>query len=91
GEIAPSFAARGLRIRNAARSVGEIQIQDLLGEELTCIFVPLLRLGATERSPENWEQTQQNYLFLEAADPDNDLTQERLLVKLEAFVRKLRT
>lgn len=28
---------------------------------------------------------------MEAADPDNDLTQERLLVKLEAFVRKLRT
>lgn len=90
GEIAPAFAARGLRIRNAARSVGEIQIQDLLGEELTSIFVPLLRLGATNRSPENWELAQQNYLFLEAADPDNDLTQERLLVKLEAFVRQLR-
>jgi len=90
GEIAPAFAARGLRIRNAARSVGEIQIQDLLGEELTGIFVPLLRLGATDRSPENWALAQQNYLFLEAADPDNDLTQERLLVNLEAFVRHLR-
>lgn len=90
GEIAPAFAARGLRIRNAARSVGEIQIQDLLGEELTAIFVPLLRLGATDRSPENWALAQQNYLFLEAADPDNDLTQERLLVTLEAFVRQLR-
>lgn len=89
-EIAPAFAARGLRIRNAARSVGEIQIQDLLGEELTGIFVPLLRLGATDRSPENWALAQQNYLFLEAADPDNDLTQERLLVKLEVFVRQLR-
>lgn len=90
GEIAPAFAARGLRIRNAARSVGEIQIQDLLGEELTSIFVPLLRLGATNRSPESWELAQQNYLFLKAADPDNDLTQERLQVKLEAFVRQLR-
>lgn len=90
GEISPAFAARGLRIRNAARSVGEIQIQDLLGEELTGIFVPLLRLGATDRSPENWALAQQNYLFLEAADPDNDLTQERLLVTLEAFVRQLR-
>ncbi|MEY0269281.1 UvrD-helicase domain-containing protein, partial [Morganella morganii] len=89
-EIAPAFAARGLRVRNAARSVGEIQIQDLLGEELTGIFIPLLRLGSTERSPENWALAQQNYLFLEATDPDNDLAQERLLVKLEAFVRKLR-
>ena len=90
-EIAPAFAARGLRIRNAARSVGEIQIQDLLGEELTGVFLPLLRLGATGRSPESWALAQQNCLFLEAADPDNDLTQERLLKKLEAFVRQLRT
>ena len=90
-EIAPAFAARGLRIRNAARSVCEIQIQDLLGEELTGVFLPLLRLGATGRSPENWALAQQNYLLLEAADPDNDLTQERLLKKLEAFVRQLRT
>ena len=90
-EIAPAFTERGIRIRNAARSVGEIQIQDLLGEELTGIFIPLLRLGATGRSPENWALAQQNYLFLEAPDPDNDLTQERLLVKLEVFVRKLRT
>lgn len=89
-EIAPAFAARGLRIRNAARSVGDIQIQDLLGEELTGVFVPLFRLGSTDRSPENWALAQQNYLSLEAADPDNDLTQERLLVKLEAFVRQLR-
>ena len=89
-EVAPAFAARGLRIRNTARSVGEIQIQDLLGEELTGIFVPLLRLGAADRSPANWALAQQNYLFLEAADPDNDHTQERLLVKLEAFVRQLR-
>lgn len=90
GEIAPAFAARGLRIRNAARFVGDIQIQDLLGEELTSIFVPLLHLGSTDRSPDNWALAQQNYLFLEAAGPDNDLTQERLLVKLEEFVRKLR-
>lgn len=90
GEIAPAFAARGLRIRNAARSVGDIQIQDLLGEELTGIFVPLLRLGSTDRSPANWALAQRNYLFLQAADPDNDLTQERLLVKLELFVRQLR-
>ena len=90
-EIAPAFAARGLRIRNAARSVGEIQIQDLLGEELTGVFLPLLRLGATGRSPESWALAQQNCLFLEAAGPDNDLTQERLLKKLEAFVRQLRT
>ncbi|RWU09264.1 ATP-dependent helicase [Pseudidiomarina gelatinasegens] len=89
-EIAPAFTARGLRIRNAARSIGEIQIQDLLGEELTKIFVPLLRLGATYRSPDNWALAQQSYMFLEAPDPDSDISQERLLFKLEAFVGQLR-
>lgn len=89
-ELAPAFASRGLRIRNEARSVGEIQIQDLLGEELTRVFLPLLRLGTMDRSPENWALAQQNYFFLEAVDPDNDLTQERVLEKLEAFIRLLR-
>lgn len=90
-EIAPSFAKRGLRIRNVARLVGDIQIQDLLGEELTLLFVALLRLGATERSPDNWERVQQSYMLLEGANLDNDFHQERSLVKLEAFILKLRT
>lgn len=89
-EIAPSFSAQHLRIRNVSRSVGEIQIQDLLGEDLIEIFLPLLRLGATKRTPQNWTLAQQSYLSLNAADPDNDLAQTKLLVQLELFVCNLR-
>lgn len=48
-------------------------------------------MGATERSPDNWERVQQSYMLLEGANLDNDFHQERSLVKLEAFILKLRT
>lgn len=89
-EITPAFVAQGLRIRNVARLVGEIQIQDLLGEELTGIFLPFLRVGATDRNSDNWKQALHNYLFLEVTDPSNELEQERLMYKLQDFVRQLK-
>lgn len=89
-EIAPAFADRDLRIRNEARTVGDIQIQELLSEELCSVFLPLLRLGTSSRDPDNWALAQQLYMFLEAADVDNELMQARLLERLEAFVRRLR-
>jgi len=89
-EIAPAFADRDLRIRNEARTVGDIQIQELLSEELCSVFLPLLRLGTSSRDPDNWALAQQLYMFLEAADVDNELMQARLLGRLETFVRRLR-
>lgn len=89
-EIAPAFEQQGLRIRNVDRAVGEIKIQDLLGEELTGIFLPLLRLGAIGRSPENWELAQWNQQFLEADDLTDDRLQQRLQNKLGVFVQHLK-
>lgn len=65
-EIAPAFEQQGLRVRNVDRAVSEIKIQDLLGEKLTSIFIPLLRLGAMGRSPKNWELAQWNQQFLDS-------------------------
>ena len=46
-QLSPAFANRGLTLRNVARNVGDIAIQDLLGEDLTQILLRLMRLGAT--------------------------------------------
>ena len=89
-QLAPAFSKRGLRLRNEARNVGDISIQDLLGEDLTAICLPLLRLGATNRSPENWNTALQNMQFLEAVDPADDLRQQQLQTRLSNFVRELR-
>ncbi len=89
-ELAPALSGHGLRLRNVARNVGDISIQDLLGEDLTAILLPLLRLGATKRSPEDWNAAQQNIQFLEAVDLTNDTGLQRLQHRLQGFVRDLR-
>jgi len=88
--LAPAFAQHGLRLRNVARIVGDIAIQDLLGEDLTQILLRLLRLGATARSPENWNAALRDLSFLEACDPADETGQQKLQERLQAFVREFK-
>lgn len=89
-ELAPAMAEAGLRLRNVARVVGDISIQDLLEEELTGLLLAALELGATARSPESWERALGSLQFLRGADLVDELAQERLRGQLEEFVRYLR-
>lgn len=89
-ELAPAFAGAGLTIRNLARNVGEIAIQDLLSEEYTEIILPLLRLGATTKNPRAWTASQSNLLLLNGVADDDELEQERWQGRLQEFTRDLR-
>jgi superfamily I DNA/RNA helicase len=89
-QLSPAFEARGLRLRNVARNVGEIAIQDLLAEDLTQILLHLMRLGAAERSPENWNAALRDLQFLQAVDPADEAGLQRLQHRLEVFVREIR-
>jgi superfamily I DNA/RNA helicase len=84
------FESHGLRLRNVARTVGDIAIQDLLGENLTQILLRLLRLGAEARSPENWNAALQDLQFLEAIDFGDEMGLQRLQLRLQEFVRDIR-
>lgn len=90
GKLFPAFANRGLRIRNVARNVGDIAIQDLLGEDLTKILLRLMRLGSTDRSPENWNAALLDLQYLEAIDPADEVGQQLLQGRLQKFVREFR-
>src|SRR5690606_38888550 len=90
GQLSPAFANRGLRLRNVARNVGDIAIQDLLGEDLTQILLRLMRLGSTARSPENWNAALLDLQFLEAVDPADETGQQLLQERLQKFVREMR-
>lgn len=89
-QLAPAFEQCGLRLRNVARTVGDIAIQDLLGEDLTQILLRLLRLGASERSPDNWNAALRDLQFLEAVDPSDETGQQDLQQRLQKFVREIR-
>lgn len=89
-QLSPMFEAHGLRLRNAARNMGDIAIQDLLAEDLTQILLHLLRLGVAERSPENWNAALRDLQFLEAVDPADEVGLQRLQQRLQVFVREIR-
>lgn len=89
-ELAKVFAAEGLTIRNLARIVGEIAIQELLAEELTEIILPLMRLGTGKRSPDAWNAAQEELQALFAIDPGDERAQERLQRNIEEFSSALR-
>lgn len=89
-ELASVFSQNGLRLRNVARNVGDISIQDLLCEDLTATILPLLRLGSTNRSPKAWNTAQKNMEFLEGVSSIDETAQEQLQLRLQGFVRELR-
>lgn len=89
-QLSPAFSKRGLRLRNAARNVGDIAIQDLLNEDLTQILLRLIRLGAATRSPENWNAALLDLQFLEAVEPEDETGQQLLQERLQKFVREMR-
>ena len=89
-QLAPAFEAHGLRLRNVDRTVGDIALQDLLGEGLSLMLLRLLRLGTTDRSPENWNAAMSDLQFVEAVDPTDEVGMKRLHQRLQSFVRELR-
>lgn len=89
-ELVASLSAHGVRLRNVARNIGDIAIQDLLAEELTGILLPLLRLGATDKNPQAWNSTMDSLHFLEGIHPDDDAGQQRVQQRVQKFIRELR-
>ncbi len=89
-DLSPAFAERGLRLRNLARELDGISIQDILSEDLTGLLLPLLRLGATPRSAADWDLSQRNLNFLHGLDPNDHAAHGRHQRSLQELVRMLR-
>ncbi|CAM5288497.1 DNA helicase II [Frigidibacter albus] len=89
-ELAPVFRDNGLTLRNLARNVGEIAIQDLLAEPLTEVLLPLLRLGAGGRDPVAWNATQERLQTLTGTNSEDEVGQERVQREIGEFSRNLR-
>lgn len=89
-ELAPVLQGHGLTLRNLARNVGEIAIQDLLAESLTEVLLSLLRLGASARDPDAWNAAQEHQQALEGTSPEDEAGQERLQRMVGEFSTTLR-
>lgn len=89
-QLSDEFKTQGITLRNVARMVGEIAIQDVLEEPLTRLLLPFFRLGSTTTDAASWELAYQSLIFLHRVDGDDERTQRRLQEALQTFVRRLR-
>lgn len=90
-ELLPAFGARGINLRNLARSVGGVAVQDLLTEELTTLLLPLLRASVSRRSPDAWATALEQMMALQAVQDGDDDVPRRAMREAEALTRSLRS
>lgn len=89
--LEPHLAGHGIRLRDAARMMGDIAIQDLLAEDLTSILVPILRLGSVDRDPELWSRATERLRLAHGIDRDDDAAQDAMARGLGTHVHVLRS
>jgi superfamily I DNA/RNA helicase len=88
-EFGPVFSARGLSLRNVARQVGGVAIQDILTEELSRMVLPLLRLGASAKAPEAWQDAASILRNLQGIEDEDERGGEMIRAQLETAVQQL--
>jgi superfamily I DNA/RNA helicase len=91
GDLSPAFTAKGLSLRNEAKSIGRLSLQDLLAEPIAVIAISIMRLCAVRRSPEAWSTVSDAMPRIRNVDPQNDVGLQRTEADLLAFISVLRT
>ncbi len=89
-QLAEEFQARGIPIRNVARMVGQIAIQDVLEEPLTGTLLPFFKLGSHASDAASWQSVYQSLLSLHQVDGEDERNQSKLHGSLQSFVREIR-
>jgi superfamily I DNA/RNA helicase len=87
-ELAPAFAERGIPIRNEARRIGTVALQDLLPEDICQHLVQLLRIATSDRAGKRWSECLRATASLRGITDDDDAGQGRLSRQLQEFCQK---
>lgn len=90
-EIKDEFAQKGLLVRNEARQIGDIALQDLISEEFTKAFTSILRLCTSKRHPAAWRHAADMYTSTRGIDPGNEAAQNSALKLLENQIEQLKS
>jgi len=89
-ELAPVFAANGLQLRNVARNLGSIAIQDILAEDITLCVMALIRLAARPKSPDDWHFVTEHLSMIWGVVDTEENFNDTVSDDLEAFLPTLR-
>lgn len=82
-ELEPAFAAQGLKLRNEAEMVGEVALQELLGEAVSEMVVALLRLATAERAGRYWTDCLEAVCFMQGLARDDDAARAKVAAALD--------
>lgn len=89
-QLKPVLTAAGLKLRNEARRIGNIDIQEIMVQELTQILLPIFYLGASRRNPAAWADATDKLNQLQGLLADDEQAQQDLRKGLEQFTQALR-
>lgn len=87
------FFENGLCLRNLAREIGDIDkisLQDIINEEFTHLFLPILRLGATDKSSQDWQLSLKYIYAIRMIDWDDHVAQQKINTNFSNFICDLR-
>lgn len=89
--LRPIFEKQGLSVRNLARNIGTISVEDIQKEPLTLALMPFLRLAVRKRSPEDWRAAQDFLRRARSVAADDELRCEAISKDLQVLLTDMRT
>ncbi|WP_315777095.1 MULTISPECIES: ATP-dependent helicase [unclassified Bradyrhizobium] len=85
-----AFAAKGIRLRNEARLIGGIGVQELLSEELVGLIIGLVRLAVGVRGHDIYTAVQESLGAILGIDFENAADTKRLDISLRDIVTRIK-
>lgn len=86
-QLKPAFNAKDIALRNLAKVIGRIELQDLLKQELTQLVLPIFYLLVKNRSSEDWQQAIYKLSELQGLFAEDELEQQRISQDLTNFIQ----
>lgn len=89
--LEPAFATEGLLLRNEAREIGKVVLQELLVEPVSELIMAVLRLAMATRAGRRWAECQEMLTRIGDNSPADEIAQAKLARELDACVLAIRT
>lgn len=75
--LTKAFARHGLNLSNEARMMGKVALQDLLAEDVTTLFLAMVRLIIYDQHAESWSMIAPAVAHLRGLDPIDEVSSRK--------------
>jgi superfamily I DNA/RNA helicase len=89
--LSPVFEAHGVGLRNEAREIGRVALQDLLTETASRVVINLLRLCSRRRGGVFWRRCVDDLAEIYGLQSDDDTGLAKISTELTVFLQQLRS